>query len=110
MKVIFRSVLTAAMFATPAAATWAQNLNPGNSGGGQLPIATPTYGTDQPSDPALTTGSKFSVETNTPANRNPTVPGATGLSIVKGDGSTISQDRRGTIQQKTGGSASDAPG
>jgi hypothetical protein len=112
MKVIFRSILTAAMLATPAAATWAQSLdlNPGNSGGGRLPIATPEYGADQPSDPALTTGSRFSVEPNTPAYENPTVPGATGLSIVKGDKSTISLDRRGTVQQKTGGSAADAPG
>jgi hypothetical protein len=110
MKVIFGSILTATLFVTPVAATWALDLNPGNSGGGKAPIAIPQYGDDQPVDPALTTGSRFSVQSNTPAYENPTVAGATGLSIVKGDRSTISLNRRGTIQQKTGGSASDAPG
>jgi hypothetical protein len=110
MKVIFRTVVAAALSAAPAAAVWAQDSNPGNSGGGHSPVATPTYGSDQASDPALTTGSRFSVRPNTAAYDNPTVPGATGNTIVKGDRSTISLDRRGTVQQKTGGSASDAPG
>jgi hypothetical protein len=99
----------AALIATPLTATLAQNLNPGNSGGGRLPIATPTYETGVP-DPALTTGSRYSVTANTPADENPTVPGATGLNIVKGDRSTISGDRRATIEQKTGGPGSDAGG
>jgi hypothetical protein len=100
----------AALIAAPATATLAQNLNPGNSGGGYSPIATPTYAADAASDPALTTGSRFSVTTNTPAAENPTVPGATGLGIVKGNNSTISGDRRATIEQKTGGTGSDTPG
>ncbi|MGD0103737.1 MAG: hypothetical protein ABSC06_06835 [Rhodopila sp.] len=111
MKIAYHSVIAISLFVTPTAALWAQNLNPGNSGGGNAPIATPTYvGADQNFDPALTTGSRFSVKANTPADENPTVPGATGATIVKGDRSTISGDRRGTIEQKTGGSGSDAPG
>jgi len=110
MKIAFRSLIAVTLFATPTAASWAQDLNPGNSGGGHAPIATPTYGPDQRVNPALTTGSKFSVTADTPPMENPTVSGATGETIVKGDRSSISGDRRATIQQKTGGSASDAPG
>jgi hypothetical protein len=109
MKVIFRSILTAALSLTPAAAVWAQNSNPGNSGGVNAPVAVPTFGNEQDSNPALTTGSRFSVKGDIPAYENPTVPGATGSTIVKGDNSTISLDRRGTVQQKTG-DASGAPG
>jgi hypothetical protein len=50
------------------------------------------------------------VTASTPADENPTVPGATGLTIVRGDHSTISGDRRATIEQKTGGTSADAPG
>lgn len=110
MNVIYRCMAIAALVATPVTSTLAQNLNPGNSGGGHLPIATPTYEGDGASDPALTTGSRYSVTPNTPADENPTVPGATGQSIVKGDNSTISGDRRGTIEQKTGGAGSDTSG
>jgi hypothetical protein len=110
MKVIFRSILTAALAVSPVATVWAQTSNPGNSGGVNAPVATPTYGTEQGSNPALTTGSRYSVTTTTRAYENPTVAGATGDTIVKGDSSTISLDRRGTVQQKTGGPASDAPG
>jgi hypothetical protein len=110
VKIFYRYFATAALVAAPVTATLAQNLNPGNSGGGRLPIATPTYAPDAGSDPALTTGSRFSVTPNTPADENPTVPGATGLSIVPGDQSTISGDRRATIEQKTGGAASDTSG
>ncbi|MEA2742397.1 MAG: hypothetical protein QOG25_768, partial [Acetobacteraceae bacterium] len=78
MKVFFPSILTVALSMTPIAATWAQESNPGNSGGGHAPVATPTYGSEQASDPALTTGSRFSVTATTPAYENPTVPGATG--------------------------------
>jgi hypothetical protein len=110
MNVIYRSILTAAIALAPAGAVWAQESNPGNSGGGHSPVATATYPAEMASDPALTTGSRFSVGKNTPAYDNPTVAGATGNSIVKGNKSTISLDRRGTVQQKTGGSAADAPG
>jgi hypothetical protein len=110
MNIAYRSVIAVALLAAPTAPSWAQNLNPGNSGGGHAPIATPSYAGDEPSNPALTTGSRLSVKSDTPAVENPTVPGATGEAIVHGDGSTISGDRRGTIEQKTGGPASDAPG
>jgi hypothetical protein len=110
MKTAFRAIIAVTLFAAPMAASQAQDLNPGNSGGGHAPIAIPTYGSEQPFDPALTTGSKFSVTADTPRMADPTVPGATGETIVKGDRSSISGDRRATIQQKTGGSASGAPG
>lgn len=110
MQVITRSVMTAMLSMALTSPVWALDLNPGNSGGGRGPIATPTYETEQTPNPALTTGSRFSVQPGLPAYENPTVPGATGEAIVKGDKSTISGDRRGTIQQKTGGQASDAPG
>lgn len=111
MNVIFRSIVAASLSMGPTTAIWAQDSNPGNSGGGHAQIATPTYDTpDQATDPALTTGSRYSVKGNIPAYENPTIPGATGNTIVKGDKSNISLDRRGTVQQKTGGVASDAPG
>jgi hypothetical protein len=110
MSMILRSIVTVALSFGPTAMVWAQDANPGNSGGGHAPIAVPTYDSNLSTDPALTTGSRFSVKTDTPSYENPTAPGATGMTVVKGDKSTISLDRRGTIQQKTGGSASDAPG
>jgi hypothetical protein len=111
MKVTFRALLTTALLATPMASAWAIDYNPGNSGGGNEPLGIPSYPTSEGAEnPALTTGSRYSVTPTTPANENPTVPGATGLTIVRGDRSTISGDRRATAQQKTGGMASDAPG
>ena len=117
MNVLVRSIVTAALFAAPGAAAWAQNFNPGNEGGGNAPVAVPNYIgdrsagiPDESSNPALTTGSRLSVTANTPAFENPTVPGATGSTIVIGNNSTISGDRRATVEQKTGGSAMDAPG
>ena len=115
MKVVLRSIVTAALFAAPAA--WAQNFNPGNEGGGNAPIAVPNYAVDpsagtqdENTNPALTTGSRLSVTASTPAYENPTVPGATGSTVVIGSTSTISGDRRATTEQKTGAPASDAPG
>jgi hypothetical protein len=114
MTTIYRSLFIAALAALPATATWAQtpDLNPGNSGGGHVAIGYPQEGQADPSaNPALTTGSRFNVTSSTPADENPTVPGATGRTIVRGDRSTISNDRRATIQQKTGAmTAADAPG
>jgi hypothetical protein len=117
MKVVIRTIVTAALFAAPAAGAWAQNFNPGNSGGGHSPIAVPNYVgdpsaniPDENSNPALTTGSRLSVTANTPRYENPTVPGATGSTIVVGNRSTISGDRRGTTELKTGAPGSDAPG
>ncbi len=92
------------VIAIPVGNVFAQNTNPGNSAGsGQ--VATPTYetGSGSTSNPALTTGAP--PKTNVPADANPTVRGATGDTIVKGDRSTISGDRRATTQQKTGTSA-----
>jgi len=43
MNVIYRSILTAAIALAPAGAVWAQESNPGNSGGGHSPVATATY-------------------------------------------------------------------
>jgi len=109
MRTAFRYGFAVALLAAPAA-SWAQNSNPGNSGGGHSPVAVPSYGTDLGANPALTTGSRFSVNKDTVADENPTVAGATGETIVPGDHSTISSDRRATTEQKTGGVASDAPG
>src|ERR1700760_1289661 len=102
MNITYRCIATAALIAAPLTASLAQDLNPSNIGGGHLPIATPTYDGGS-SDPALTTGSRFSVNANTAPTQNPTVPGATGLDVVPGDGSTISGDRRATIEQKSMG-------
>jgi hypothetical protein len=111
MNIALRSIVALSLSVAPTA-LWAQNSNPGNSGGGNAPVATPTYGDDQSFDPALTTGSRLSVKADTPSNENPTVAGATGETIVRGDRSTISGDRRGTVEQKSGtpNPAGDAPG
>ena len=111
MKVTFHAILTAALLTAPMASAWAVDYNPGNSGGGHQAIGVPSYPLDAGEDnPALTTGSRDSVTASTPADENPTVPGATGLTIVRGDHSTISGDRRATSEQKTGGTSADAPG
>jgi hypothetical protein len=109
MNTAFRSAFSLALLIAPAT-VWAQSLNPGNAGGGNAPLGVPTYGPEIPDDPALTTGSRFSVKPNTPANMNPTVAGATGGTIVQGDNSTISGDRRATMQQRTDGSMSGSNG
>ena len=122
VKIVVRTILAAALATAPVALALAQTpatqtqtpgltLNPGNAGGGgsNEPVATPEYGQDT-TNPALTTGSRYSVTAGTPTVENPTVPGATGMTIVHGDHSTISLDRRATVGQKTGSSASDAPG
>ena len=105
-------MLIAAMSLLPAASALAQNNNPGNSGGvtGSA-IATPSY-SSQPdaSDPALTTGVMPKGATKVPADENPTVRGATGDTVVRGDRSTISGDRRATVEQKTGEFESDGGG
>jgi hypothetical protein len=109
MNTAFRSVFSLALLIAPAT-VWAQNLNPGNAGGGNAPLGVPTYGPEVPVDPALTTGSRFSVTASTPAFMNPTVAGATGGTVVQGDNSTISGDRRATMQQRTDGSMSGLSG
>jgi hypothetical protein len=43
-----------------------------------------------------------STATATPADKNPQVPGATGSAKVPGDASTMSGDRKATIEQRTG--------
>jgi hypothetical protein len=99
---IFRSImLTATLSLALVTAASAQTNNPGNTGGGNAPIAVPTG--EPASNPAVTTGRLPPGATNVPADENPTVPGATGNAIVPGDSSTISGDRRATTQQKTQG-------
>jgi hypothetical protein len=111
MKVTFHAILATALLTAPMASAWAIDYNPGNSGGGNEPLGIPSYPTSDGADnPALTTGSRYSVTPTTQLDENPTVPGATGLTIVRGDHSTISGDRRATAQQKTGATAGDSPG
>src|SRR5689334_8839732 len=112
MRAIINATMLTALFAVPLHASWAQtpSLNPGNGGGDHDPVGIPVYPPDLPPNPALTTGSRYSVLPNTPPEQNPTVPGATGMTIVRGDHSTISGDRRETVRQKTGSYAADAPG
>jgi len=92
----------------PMTSVWAVDYNPGNSGGGHEVIGVPRYPLGGDQNPALTTGSRDSVTSSTLTVENPTVPGATGETIVRGDHSTISGDRRATIEQKTEATASDA--
>jgi hypothetical protein len=85
--------------------------NPNHSGGvtGSW-IAMPEYpaGTN---DPALSPGRLAAGTASVPSDENPNVAGATGMTIVHGDRSTIAGARQGTIEQKTGSDiAADAPG
>ena len=101
MKLFSRSALLIATISLmPAAAVLAQTNNPGKSGGSGS-VANQTYETGTP-NPALETGRLPKGATSVPADENPTVRGATGDTIVKGDRSTITGDRRATVQQKTG--------
>jgi hypothetical protein len=105
--------LAAVVLALAATGASAQTTNnPGNSGG--LPgsqIAMPEYPAGF-SDPALSPGRRVpaAVASTLPADENPGVAGATGMSIVPGDRSTIAGDRRATIEQKTGGAGADNGG
>ncbi|HVZ10363.1 hypothetical protein [Rhodopila sp.] len=110
MKIISKALLTAVIAVAPFAVASAQETNPGNTAGGHDPVGYPFYPGAAEQNPALTTGSRYSVTGATTPVENPTVPGATGMMIVRGNHSTISGDRRATVLQKTSGSASDAPG
>jgi hypothetical protein len=102
------TIFTSASLIAPMTSVWAVDYNPGNSGGGHEVIGVPRYPLGGDQNPALTTGSRDSVTSSTLTVENPTVPGATGEKIVRGDHSTISGDQRATIEQKTGGTESDA--
>ena len=112
MNTLSRSLSVAALILSVAATgAYAQSNNPNDSAGsrGSL-VATPDYPPGY-TDPAESPGVLQEGATNVPATQNPNVPGATGATIVRGNRSTISSDRQGTIEQKTGAdTASDAPG
>ncbi len=103
MTTIYRSAsLAAVSFVLGAAVATAQNNNPGDTGGSPgSRIALPTYPAGQ-SDPALSPGRLTKGATGVPADANPNVRGATGEGVVQGDNSSVSGDRKGTTQQKTG--------
>jgi hypothetical protein len=66
-------------------------------------VANSDYPPGQASDPALTPGYLSRNATNgVPAAQNPNVPGATGMTVVHGDNSTIGQDRTGSVEEKIG--------
>jgi hypothetical protein len=97
MNTMLRSVAVAAVLAAlPVAGTWAQSAAAGSGS-----LAKPTYPSGQNNDPALT-GQRPSGTASVPASENPHVPGATGSTVVPGDNSTVSSNRRGTVQQKSG--------
>jgi hypothetical protein len=98
-----RSLSLAALAVTLGASiAAAQNNNPGNSGGTPgSRLAEPTYPQGQ-TDPALSPGRLPRGTAGVQADRNPNLSGATGNTVVPGDNSTVSADRRGTTQQKTG--------
>lgn len=102
------AALALALSATGAAA---QDNNPGDSGGIAGPkIAMPTYPPGA-NDPALSPGwLSPKVATSVPRDENPDVPGATGMSIVPGDRSSIASDLPATIQQRFGGFGADNGG
>jgi hypothetical protein len=110
MNMISRSLsLATLVLAVGATGAMAQSANdagaPSRSG-----IAVPDYPAGY-SDPALSPGRLSQGATNVPSDENPNVAGATGMTIVRGDRSTIGGDRRGTIEQKAGSiSSSDSPG
>ena len=105
MNAISRSaLLVAIMSVVPVAATLAQNNNPGDNGGTQgSKIARPSYPAGG-ANPALMDRNS-TMGRNVPAAANPTVPGATGHTVVPGNKSTIASDRAGTTEKKTGTTA-----
>jgi hypothetical protein len=113
MNLASRSALLATFcLAIPAVGALAQPYNnPGNTGGVQGSIiATPHYPAGQNSDPALTTGRAPRSAANLRRDENPTVPGATGHAIVPGNNSTVTSDRQGTTEDKTGATSSGGGG
>ena len=98
MAMISRSILLAASLLTASTVgVLAQSTNRDAGGAGGLLSNPPQY----PS---------AAQEKGVPADENPHVPGATGRAIVPGDRSSEAGDRRATIEQRTGGGASDAGG
>ncbi len=66
-------------------------------------VANPQYPAGQSSDPALSPGYlPQSAKNSVPAADNPNVPGATGMTVVHGDNSTIGQDRTSSVEEKIG--------
>jgi len=64
-------------------------------------VANPQYAPGQAGDPALSPGYlSRSAGNSVPAAQNPNVPGATGMTIVHGDNSTIGQDRTSSVEEK----------
>jgi hypothetical protein len=104
MHTFFRS-LSMATLLLAVAATGASAQTSNSTGG----LATPDYPAGF-NNPALS-GTLPAGTANIPAAKNPNIAGASGLSVVRGDRSTINGDRLGTIEQKAGSvSSSDASG
>jgi hypothetical protein len=105
MTLNYRSALLIASLAMlPATGAFAQsgpNLDARIHTNGA--VSNSDYPPGQPSDPALSPGylSK-SAKGSVPAAQNPNVPGATGMTIVHGDNSTIGQDRTSSVEEKIG--------
>lgn len=99
------SLLAAAIVILPVSRGLAQNStnNPDNMAGTTgSQIANPQRPTEA-SNPALTTGTlPRSADATVPPDKNPNVGGATGNTIVPGNNSSISGDKKQIIGKKTG--------
>jgi hypothetical protein len=95
------AMLAATIFATPFAA-FAQSNNPtGNMGSNSSVTATPPTANSPAA--AMNTGDvKATAKTPTAMERSPSVPGATGRTVVPGSNSTVAGDHSGTAESKTG--------
>jgi hypothetical protein len=110
MNMLSRSLSLATVLSTVVVTGVYAQSNDGSSAARVDTIAVPEYPAGY-SNPALLPGGLPPGATNIPVDENPNVAGATGFTIVRGDRSTISGDRAGTIEQRTGSvTASDAPG
>lgn len=95
MSSIMRTaMLSAAILMTPLAA-FAQTDNPMAHAGSNSSV-TATSTTANPHAAATKVKSPMAMA------KNPTVPGATGRTVVPGSNSTVAGDRAGTIETKTG--------
>jgi len=102
MTSTLRTVMLAATILAAPFAAFAQSNNPaGNMGSNSSVTATPP--TANSTAAGMNTGDvKATAKTPGAMERSPSVPGATGNTVVPGSNSTVAGDHAGTANAKTG--------
>lgn len=99
--------LAATILAAPVAGAFAQGQNlTGNAGSNRSATASPGTADSKAASGMYTGDAGSTTARSSHAARNPTVPGATGRTVVPGSGSTIANTAGNTRHTQTQGTAS----